>query len=505
MPDGDESPLPQSGDIIAHKYRVERVLGQGGMGVVFVAEHCDLEQRVALKMMLPSDDVDENARARFAREAKIAAKLRSEHVARVLDFGTTPLTDGGVPLPYLVMEYLEGTDLDLVIKNQGKLEIEQAVEYLLHACEAVAEAHARGIVHRDLKPANLFLTTRADGSPCVKVLDFGISKLTSAPQRASSLTATGTALGTPYYMAPEQLESAKSADERSDIWALGVVAYELLTSAVPFRAESVTEICAQVLLHDPDPLSLRRESIPASLEEAVMRCLCKKPDERWDSVAEFALALTEFAPSRAAMYGERVAGVAGVPSRRAEEHSLAVGATVAQGGRSITGAVWDRPPEAGSKWSGLRIGLVGAAAIGLAVAGMSLIPSSPSSVSSGDAASQVTTTRQAAGPEVSATEATATVAARTDAAANAASATTAAATTASASAAVATVPTVPVPTVPVPTVPVPAAPPAARPPARPTISRPATPPATQRPAYCSTNPTTLDATGKEVIRPECRR
>jgi len=489
----DELPLPEPGDIIAQKYRVERLLGKGGMGVVFVAEHCDLEQRVALKMMLPTEDVDENAAARFAREAKIAAKLRSEHAARVIDFGSAPLSKGDAPLPYLVMEYLEGTDLGAVVKGQGPLEVEDVVEYLLHACEAVAEAHAGGIVHRDLKPANLFLTQRIDGSPCVKVLDFGISKLTNTNQRASSITATGVPLGTPYYMAPEQLESAKSANQRSDIWALGVVAYELLSGEVPFKADTITEICALVLLHEPAPFSSRRQDIPTQLEEAIMRCLCKKPDDRWSSVVELAAALSEFAPARAATYGERVAAVAGAPQARESSGALALDDTVARGERTITGAVWDHTRKRGSgKGSTLRVALVGAVAVGLAFAGMRMIPSSPSSDQEDANAEESTTTPGTVQPVPA--DATAAQGAPPFPSTSASPATTVVDTTAAPSAAVTTTSSA-----------MPAAPPAVRRPGKANTQRSATPPTTQRPAYCSTNPTTLDATGNEIIRPECRQ
>src|SRR5262245_19524317 len=186
-----------AGDVIAGKYRVERELGAGGMGVVVAATHLQLDQRVALKFLLPQVACDAAWVERFSREARAAVKIQSEHVARVLDVGTLPSGQ-----PYMVMEYLDGSDLAQVVRQHGGLPGQEAIEYVLQACEALAEAHAAGIVHRDLKPANLFLTRRADGSPCVKVLDFGISKaMLVGPQErpGSPLTQTSALMGSPRY------------------------------------------------------------------------------------------------------------------------------------------------------------------------------------------------------------------------------------------------------------------------------------------------------------------
>jgi eukaryotic-like serine/threonine-protein kinase len=249
MPDSSRQ-IPgnvQVGDVLAEKYRIERILGVGGMGVVVQATHLDLEQRVAIKWMLSQVSSHGESVGRFLREGKAAARLTSEHVARVMDVGRL---DGGEP--YMVMEYLQGQDLSNVIKTEGPRQPELAVDYVLQACEAIAEAHAQGIVHRDIKPSNLFLTRRADGTPLVKVLDFGISKLSSKPgeEAVASMTSTTALLGSPAYMSPEQMRSAKNVDTRCDIWALGMVLYELLAAAPPFEAETLAGLIAAITSAD---------------------------------------------------------------------------------------------------------------------------------------------------------------------------------------------------------------------------------------------------------------
>lgn len=278
----------QEGDILAGKYKVERVLAQGGMGVVVAAIHQQLEQRVALKFLLPEEMKNESVVGRFMREARAAVRLRSEHVARVLDVGTAETGS-----PYIVMEYLEGCDLSAVIASGEPISVRSAVSYVLQASEAVAEAHALGIVHRDLKPANLFLTHRPDGTPCVKVLDFGISKLVG---RELAMTKTNALLGTPYYMSPEQLRSSRDADWRSDIWALGMVLYELLTGSVAYERETLPQLC-MAIMHDPLPSARdRRADIPEELNAVIERALAKDPSERYASLADFANALAPFSP-----------------------------------------------------------------------------------------------------------------------------------------------------------------------------------------------------------------
>ncbi len=278
----------QEGEILAGKYKIERVLAQGGMGVVVAAIHQQLEQRVALKFLLPESMKNESVVGRFLREARAAVRLRSEHVARVLDVGTA---DTGSP--YIVMEYLEGKDLANVLLEEGPLSTRKAVTYVLQASEAVAEAHALGLIHRDLKPANLFLTKRADGSACVKVLDFGISKLQGGD---SNLTQTRALMGTPFYMSPEQLTSSRNADVRSDIWALGMILYELLTGSVAFERDTLPELCTAILNAPVPSLLEKRPELAPELCAIIERALAKRPADRHSSLAELAAALAPFCP-----------------------------------------------------------------------------------------------------------------------------------------------------------------------------------------------------------------
>ncbi|MGC4092807.1 MAG: serine/threonine-protein kinase [Polyangiaceae bacterium] len=251
------------GEVIAGKYRIERVLGEGGMGVVVEALHVQLDERVAIKFLLPQALGNEEAMARFAREARAAVKIKSEHVARVSDVGV--LESGA---PYMVMELLQGQDLAALVHGSGPLPIGDAVDFLLQASEAIAEAHALGIVHRDLKPANLFMTCRADGSPCVKVLDFGISKVTTAGGSGSDLgmTRTHAIMGSPLYMSPEQMASTRNVDARADIWALGTILYELLTGRVPFQADTMPQLCGMILQEAVPPPRNLRPDLPPGLE-----------------------------------------------------------------------------------------------------------------------------------------------------------------------------------------------------------------------------------------------
>jgi serine/threonine-protein kinase len=295
------------GQVLAGKYQVERVLGQGGMGVVVAAHHVQLDTKVAIKLLLPEMLNNREVVARFAREARAAVKITSEHVARVLDVGT--LETGA---PYMVMEFLEGGDLAAWLKQRGPLPIEQAVDFVLQACVAVAEAHGIGIVHRDLKPANLFCIKRPDGQLSIKVLDFGISKLTGGASGTDptgmSVTKTSAVMGSPLYMSPEQMQSAKGADAQSDIWALGVILYEFLTGRVPFDGEAATEVAVNVVMRAPAPLRGFRPDVAPGLEAVVLKCLEKDRAHRFRNVAELAVGLAPFAPPRAAAAVERIAG-----------------------------------------------------------------------------------------------------------------------------------------------------------------------------------------------------
>ena len=278
---------PAAGTVIAEKYRVLEELGRGGMGVVLAAQHLELHHRVAIKVIFQKSGP---AIARFLREAQTCARLTSEHIARVFDVGR--LEDGS---PYLVMEHLAGKDL--ADACEGVLPIAEAVAYVRQACAGIAEAHAAGVVHRDLKPANLFLTARADGSPLVKVLDFGVSKLVVEDDSGdrASLTATDTVVGTPLYMSPEQLRDSKNVDVRTDVWSLGVILYRLLAGRVPFPATTISALAVAIATEAPASIASLRPEVPSGLEAIVLRCLEKDPARRYASVAALSAALEPFA------------------------------------------------------------------------------------------------------------------------------------------------------------------------------------------------------------------
>ncbi|MEA2749819.1 MAG: eukaryotic-like serine/threonine-protein kinase [Myxococcales bacterium] len=279
------SPQIKAGDVLDRKYRVERVLGTGGMGMVVAARHVQLGQRVALKFMLKEALADPGNAERFAREARAAVRLQSPHTAKVLDVGK--LKNGE---PYMVMDYLDGQDLDEVLQRNGAMTPHMAVEYILQACEAFAEAHSLGMIHRDIKLKNLFLVKTVDGRPLVKVLDFGLAKTIGALGDVS-LTATSAVFGSPQYMSPEQMRSAKDVDTRSDIWSIGVCLYELLTARLPFDAAGLAEICAMVLKDPVPPPSKWAIGLPPDLDAVVVKCLEKDPKNRYQTVAELAFAL----------------------------------------------------------------------------------------------------------------------------------------------------------------------------------------------------------------------
>ena len=281
------SPVSE-GEIVAGKYRVERVLGVGGMGVVVSARHTTLDQVVAIKFLVANRfDSHEEAIGRFLAEARAAARIESDYVCRVFDVGTLP-----TGVPFMVMEHLEGRDLDEEILQRGQLDLVEAVDYVLQAADALAAAHALGIVHRDIKPANLFLALRPDGTRRVKVLDFGISK--AGGDGNPRLTQDASSLGTPAYMSPEQVRGAADVDARTDIWGLGAILYELVTGQMAFVGHDVKSILDHVLEDDPCPMQSLRRDAPSELEAIVMRCLDRERDRRWASAATFARALSTY-------------------------------------------------------------------------------------------------------------------------------------------------------------------------------------------------------------------
>ena len=290
------------GDVLGGKYRIERIIGQGGMGIVAAARHAELNRRVAIKVLPAHLTPDDELVERFMREARAAARLRSEHAVKVVDVGSR--SNGS---PYIVMELLEGEDLGALSERIGPLPIADSVDYILQTCEAVAEAHALGILHRDLKPRNLFLATRLHERPLVKVLDFGLAKSMHMQERA--LTATSTAMGSPQYMSPEQMKASRDIDVRTDIWSLGVCLYELVSAHVPFDSAAVPVLCAMVLKEPPTPLPSVRPDVPLGLWAIVQKCLMKEPAHRFATISELAAALEPFAPPHAVGAGLRIDAV----------------------------------------------------------------------------------------------------------------------------------------------------------------------------------------------------
>jgi eukaryotic-like serine/threonine-protein kinase len=272
------------GEILAGKYRIEAVIGVGGMGRVVKANHLYLQQPVAIKILLPQMVESQSTVARFLREAQSTVKLRSEHIARVIDVGT--MSDN---TPFIVMEFLEGFDLNQILRHHGPQMAQPVVDLILQACEGLSEAHSVGIIHRDIKPSNFFITRRPDGSNLLKILDFGISK---TPAELTELTGTQTVVGTPTYMAPEQMRTARSTDPRSDIWSMGVVMYQMLAGRPPFEAETYAELVMKVGLEPPTPLHV---PLPAGLDSIVLRCLEKDPKNRIQTVGELARMIAPYA------------------------------------------------------------------------------------------------------------------------------------------------------------------------------------------------------------------
>ncbi|MBS2013989.1 MAG: serine/threonine protein kinase [Deltaproteobacteria bacterium] len=301
--------LPAVGTVIAGKYQIVRVLGEGGMGIVYEATHLRLRQRVAVKMLLPSMLDHTIVVSRFEREARSAGQLRSRHVARVMDVDQMP--DG---LPYMVMEYLEGHDLQLELERRGHLPYEEVVDYVLQACAGMMEAHGLGIVHRDLKPSNLFLAVDGD-MRVVKVLDFGISKVQS--EGDAKLTSAESVMGTAMYMSPEQVRSSGTVDARSDVWSLGVILFELLTGRPPWIG-TATQVAAAIVSEDPPDLRGLCHA-PIELMGIVTRALQRNPDARFGSVKDLAMALAPLAPAGGAgrIIADSLSGTSGSFSRSA--------------------------------------------------------------------------------------------------------------------------------------------------------------------------------------------
>jgi serine/threonine protein kinase len=285
------------------KYVIERTIGHGGMGIVVAARHETLDEMVAIKLLHPKAAKDAIQVERFVREARATARIKSDHVVRVLDAGAEDATGA----PYIVMELLQGRDLGYVLSSSGAMPTATAVDYAIQICEAVGAAHALGIIHRDLKPSNFFLTHRPDGSALVKVLDFGISKAAQSDGSPDPrLTETQAVFGSPTYMSPEQIRSSKNVDPRSDVWSLGVALFEMLTGKLPFVADNVAGLLASVIADAPFRVSVFRPDVPPELEAIVLGCLEKEASLRIGSAAELAARLAPFASAEGAHLAARV-------------------------------------------------------------------------------------------------------------------------------------------------------------------------------------------------------
>lgn len=291
LPDQNEirlPALPEPGDLVQGRYRIERELGRGGMGIVLGARDEMLGRPVALKVVLPKMLRSSEAVDRFSNEARSLAQLESPNVVRVLDFGTFSEPPACAGLPFMALEFLRGEDLFTTLAREGAMAPARVVRYALQACAGLAAAHARGIIHRDLKPENLFLAIEPDGNERLKVLDFGIAR--SHSRRA--LTRGHLGVGSPGYMSPEQVEGTGEVDARTDIWGLGVVMYELLSHRPAFFGDSPQSLCLQILTADVTPLLELRPDLPPALVYIVERCMQRDPNLRFRDVAELAEALS---------------------------------------------------------------------------------------------------------------------------------------------------------------------------------------------------------------------
>ena len=300
--------LVREGEVLAGKYRVERIPGRNGLGVLVQVRHMELGQEVTLKFLVPDACMYPEFVQRFIREARAAVKIQGEHVARVTDVGR--LESGA---PYMVREFLRGPDLAEVLKVRGPLPLSEACDYIIQAAEAVAEAHVLGIAHRNLRPTTLVVTRRSDGAPLVKVFDFAAAEALHVEpftKRSVSLVGSSALLASLPYLSPEQVRDPHGVDFRADVYALGAILYELLCGLAPFEAESAPALLAMVAADSPVPLQTYRPDLPEPLEQAVMRCLAKAREQRFSSIAELSLALGPYASADSTSSIERIVRLA---------------------------------------------------------------------------------------------------------------------------------------------------------------------------------------------------
>jgi serine/threonine-protein kinase len=295
--------------VVAGRYRLDAIIGRGGMATVYRAWDCEREEAVAVKIVSLGART-RAGRSRAFREGTILRRIRDPHAVRLFDIGT--LEDGSL---YLVMELLTGRELSAVIAEEGTLAVPVAVDYVMQACEALREAHAGGVVHRDLKPQNLFLAAGEDGATVVKVIDFGIAKW-SRKSGSPTLTQPNTAMGSPRYMAPEQMESADTVDCRADVWSLGIILCELLVGRPPYDGESLVCVFNSIVRDGAPSVSRARDDVPPELDDVIANCLALEPENRYSSVAELAAALAPFASDSGKASASRISAA---PDSEVEE------------------------------------------------------------------------------------------------------------------------------------------------------------------------------------------
>ncbi|MBL4636048.1 MAG: protein kinase [Kofleriaceae bacterium] len=278
----------EPGSFIDDKYEIVEEIGEGGMGVVYLAKQAGLQRTVAIKLMRSEIHASVDAAVRFAREARITAQIDSPHVVNILDVGVT-----SDKIPYMVMEHLKGCDLATYIADHAPLQIAEVVSIVQQLCVGLREAHAVGVVHRDLKPANVFLVRSSLDQSITRVviLDFGVSKFSESAAGGMDLTQTGMIMGSPRYMAPEQLADSKSVDYRADLWSVGIILYELLTGLPPFRSNTLVHLVTEILSGKREPISSLRPEVPAFLIAAVDQCLKIEVEQRTESASALLHAL----------------------------------------------------------------------------------------------------------------------------------------------------------------------------------------------------------------------
>jgi serine/threonine-protein kinase len=282
--------LAQPGQIIDGKYRIVRLLGMGGMGSVYEGENLRIKRKVAIKMLHGSVSDQPEVIARFEREAQAAALVGSEHICEVLDLGE--LADH---TRFMVMEYLEGETLSNVIKRAGRLKPAQSIPILSQILEALGAAHQAGIIHRDLKPDNVFILPQRGGiQNFVKILDFGVSKFSQASGESMNVTRAGAVVGTPYYMSPEQARGSSAIDQRTDIYAIGVLLYQATTGQVPYQAETFNELLFKIVLEVAPPPQTYVPDLDPEFASIIMRAMAREPEQRFQSCMAFRNALAQY-------------------------------------------------------------------------------------------------------------------------------------------------------------------------------------------------------------------